>query len=56
MANMPMQIPPSSYHPGGVDALMGDGTVRFIKSSVSLQAWRAIGTRNGGETVSSDAY
>src|SRR5262249_3050294 len=29
MANMPMQVPPSSRHPGGVNTLMGDGTVRF---------------------------
>ncbi|WP_422922911.1 DUF1559 domain-containing protein [Singulisphaera sp. PoT] len=55
MANMPMQVPPSSLHPGGVNMLMGDGTVRFIKSSVALPTWRAIGTRNGGEVVSADA-
>ena len=31
MANMPMQVPPSSHHPGGVNILMGDGSVQFIK-------------------------
>ncbi|WP_165230826.1 DUF1559 domain-containing protein [Aquisphaera insulae] len=56
MANMPMQVPPSSLHPGGVNAMMGDGSVRFIKDSVSLGTWRAIGTRNGGEVVSSDSF
>ena len=56
MANMPMQVPPSSRHPGGVNALMGDGTVRFVKSSISLPTWRAVGTRAGGEVVSSDAF
>jgi prepilin-type processing-associated H-X9-DG protein len=56
MANMPMQVPPSSRHPGGVNALMGDGSVRFIKESVALQTWRALGTRNGGEVVSADSY
>jgi prepilin-type processing-associated H-X9-DG protein len=56
MANMPMQVPPSSRHPGGVNAMMGDGTVRFIKSSIALSTWRAIGTRGGGEVVSSDSY
>jgi hypothetical protein len=30
--------------------------VRFMKSSVSLQAWWALGTRNGGEVISSDQY
>jgi prepilin-type processing-associated H-X9-DG protein len=56
MANMSMQVPPSSRHPGGVNVLMGDSSVRFIKSTVSLPTWRAVGTRNGGETVSSDSY
>ncbi len=56
MANMPMQVPPSSQHPGGVNVLFGDGTVRFVKNSVSLLTWRALGTRDGGETLSSDSY
>ena len=56
MANMPMQVPPSSYHPGGVSVLMGDGSVRFVKDSVDLATWRGIGTRNGQEVISSDAY
>ncbi len=56
MANMPMQVPPSSRHPGGVNTLMGDGTVRFIKSTIGLQTWRALGTRAGGEVVSADSY
>jgi hypothetical protein len=30
--------------------------VKFIKNSVSLQTWRALGTRNGGEAISADAY
>ncbi len=56
MANMPMQVPPSSRHPSGVNTLFGDGSVKFIKDSVALQTWRALGTRNGGEVLSSDAY
>lgn len=55
MANMSMQVPPSSRHPGGVNMLMGDSSVKFIKDSVSLMPWRAIGTRNKGETVSADS-
>ena len=53
MANMAMQVPPSSRHPGGVNVLMGDGAVRFIKDSVDLATWRGLGTRNGGETLDS---
>ena len=56
MANMAMQVPPSSRHPGGVNLMMGDGSVRFIKNSINVQTWQAMGTRNGGETVSSDSY
>ncbi len=45
-----------SYHPGGVDALFADGGVRFIKSTISGFTWRALGTVQGGEVVSADAY
>jgi prepilin-type N-terminal cleavage/methylation domain-containing protein/prepilin-type processing-associated H-X9-DG protein len=55
MANMAMQVPPSSRHPGGVNVLLGDGSVRFIKDTVSLPTWRAVGSRSGGETISSDS-
>ena len=49
-------IPPSSNHPGGVNSLMGDGSVKFIKDTVNLQVWWSLGTRDGGEVISSDAY
>ena len=45
-----------SYHPGGVNVLVGDGSVRFVKSSVSGTTWRALGTVQGGEVISADAY
>ncbi|WP_422927720.1 DUF1559 domain-containing protein [Singulisphaera sp. PoT] len=48
--------PPTSFHPGGVNMGMSDGSVKFIKDSVNQQAWWAIGTRNGGETISADSY
>ncbi|MGE3818502.1 MAG: DUF1559 domain-containing protein [Isosphaeraceae bacterium] len=45
-----------SHHSGGVNAAMGDGSVRFIKSTVDGRTWRALGTVSGGEVVSADAY
>ena len=49
-------ITASSRHPGGVNVAFCDGSVRFIKSSVAPQTWQAIGTVNGGEVLSADAY
>jgi prepilin-type N-terminal cleavage/methylation domain-containing protein/prepilin-type processing-associated H-X9-DG protein len=45
-----------SYHPGGVNAVLADGSVRFIKSTIDGNTWRALGTIRGGEVLSSDAY
>jgi len=45
-----------SYHPGGVNALFGDGSVRFIKSAISGVTWRALGTVGSNEVVSADAF
>ena len=45
-----------SYHPGGVNALSADGSVKFIKNTINWQTWRALGTVAGGEVVSADAY
>jgi prepilin-type N-terminal cleavage/methylation domain-containing protein/prepilin-type processing-associated H-X9-DG protein len=46
----------SSNHPGGANVLMTDGSVHFIKDSVSRLTWWGLGTRNGGEVISSDSY
>ena len=35
---------------------MADGSVRFIKESISQQPYRALRTRAGGEVVSADSY
>src|SRR5437868_15259605 len=51
MANMAMQVPPSSNHPGGVMALMGDGSCRFVNDNIDLLVWRAPGTRYRGATI-----
>jgi len=44
-----------SKHPGGMNMLFGDGSVRFIKDSINPVNWFAIQTISGGEIVSSDA-
>jgi prepilin-type N-terminal cleavage/methylation domain-containing protein/prepilin-type processing-associated H-X9-DG protein len=49
-------IPPTSNHPGGVNVCFADGSVKFIKDSVNLQTWWALGTRAGGEVISADSY
>ncbi len=56
MVNMAVQLPPSSLHPGGVNILLGDGSVRFIKDSINFNVWRGLSTRNAGEILSADAY
>jgi prepilin-type N-terminal cleavage/methylation domain-containing protein/prepilin-type processing-associated H-X9-DG protein len=45
-----------SYHPGGVNVAFCDGSVRFVKDSIGLDVWKALGTRSGGEIVSADSY
>jgi prepilin-type N-terminal cleavage/methylation domain-containing protein/prepilin-type processing-associated H-X9-DG protein len=45
-----------SFHPGGVNSLFGDGSVKFMKDTVSQNTWWALGTINAGEVISADAY
>jgi prepilin-type N-terminal cleavage/methylation domain-containing protein len=46
----------NSQHAGGVNVLASDGSVKFIKSTINIAAWRAFGTRNGGEVISADSF
>jgi prepilin-type N-terminal cleavage/methylation domain-containing protein/prepilin-type processing-associated H-X9-DG protein len=45
-----------SYHPGGVNTLMADGSVKFTKNSINMSTWWALGTRANGEVVGADSY
>ncbi len=49
-------ITATSNHPGGVNVVFADGSVKFVKDSVNPQTWWAIGTRASKEIVSGDAY
>jgi prepilin-type N-terminal cleavage/methylation domain-containing protein/prepilin-type processing-associated H-X9-DG protein len=49
-------LPATSFHPGGVNTLLADGSVRFIKDSIARKTWWSLGTKAGGEVISSDAY
>ena len=46
----------SSNHPGGANMLLCDGSVRFLENSTSFPTVWALGSRNGGEIISSDSY
>lgn len=50
-ANM---ITPASRHMGGINVVMGDGHVRFVQEHIDMLVWWAMGSRDGGETFSSD--
>jgi prepilin-type processing-associated H-X9-DG protein len=60
-------LPPDSYHPGGVNGMMADGSVRFVSDTVDtgnlasppvttgpspFGVWGAMGSRAGGESKS----
>jgi len=45
-----------SYHSGGANVLMGDGSVRFLKESLSVVVLRSLITTKGGEVISADSY
>jgi len=54
--NLSLNITSRSRHPGGANLLYCDGHVQFLKNTINVATWQAIGTRNGGEVVSADQY
>jgi prepilin-type processing-associated H-X9-DG protein len=45
-----------SYHPGGVNTLMLDGSVKFIKDSINWLTWWSLGTKGNGEVISASSF
>jgi prepilin-type processing-associated H-X9-DG protein len=45
-----------SLHPGGVNASLCDGSVRFFGDEIDLNVWRALSTSQGSESIGLDAY
>jgi prepilin-type N-terminal cleavage/methylation domain-containing protein/prepilin-type processing-associated H-X9-DG protein len=46
----------NSMHPGGANVLFGDGSVHFLKSSIAMKTYWALGTKGNGEVISADQY
>jgi prepilin-type processing-associated H-X9-DG protein len=49
-------FPLTSFHPGGANVLMADGSVHLLKDSTNMQIIWCLGSRNRGEVISSDSY
>ncbi len=47
-------VAPTSNHPGGVNIGFADGSVKFIKDTIAMPTWWALGSRNMGEVISAD--
>ncbi|MEM9940013.1 MAG: DUF1559 domain-containing protein [Planctomycetota bacterium] len=51
MNNVAREIAFNSFHPGGVNGFMGDGSTRFFDENINLEIWQGLGSRRGGETL-----
>jgi len=46
----------ASLHPGGANFLYADGSVHFLKQTLAMPIYCALGSKGGGEVISADAY
>jgi prepilin-type processing-associated H-X9-DG protein len=52
----PVVIGPNSFHPGGANVGMCDGSVRFLKNTTNITIVWGLGSIAGGEVISADQY
>jgi prepilin-type N-terminal cleavage/methylation domain-containing protein/prepilin-type processing-associated H-X9-DG protein len=45
-----------SFHPGGANVALADGSVRFLKDTINIGVYASLLTRRGGEIISGDSY
>ena len=45
----------SSRHPGGIQSVFGDGSVKFIKNGIDANIWYSLHTIKNGEVVDSSS-
>ena len=45
-----------AFHPGGANFLFGDGSVKFLKETLSMRVFTSLVTRGAGEILSADQY
>ncbi len=46
----------AGHHPGGINVLFGDGSVRFLRETIDAKMIKALFTRNGGEVIGGDGF
>lgn len=52
--NLSLNITARSHHPGGVNSIFCDGSVRFLRNSINISTWQSLGSRSGGELTTTD--
>ncbi len=52
----PVAVTANSRHPGGVNLMTADGSVRFARQTVDIKVWNALGTIAGGESIDAVSY
>ena len=52
----PAFVAARSFHSGGVNAVNGDGSVKFYKNAINIATWRALSSPSGGEVIDGASF